>query len=480
MATGQIALPPGFELEEGSSLPPGFELEQPPKQYPSSGMQLAPVPEAALSMASRIPAGVAGIAAGALGLAAPGERGQGARYMDMAQQALTYEPRDPTARKITEAVSWPFVKLSELANWAGEKVAGATGSAGAGSLTNATLDMLPALLGLGLRGPAARWGERQRADMATKEAQNVAADANLKEISDAGYRYPATATDPSFVKKRIESVGGKAATGQQAAIMDQAVTNQLARRAAGLPEDAPLTPSTLAEARTRIAAPYEEVSKLSPTAAAAWRESQALKSRAKDYWKEYNRSGRVAVKDRAKRLDSDREFFENLVESEAVALGRPDLLSQLRQARVDLAKNFDVERALNTTTGEVDARVIGRMYEKDKGKRMTGELSTIGKFANRFRSLARPGSDVPTPGVSALEPIAATGLGMMGHGTGLGFWPSGVVLAGGPARALALSKFMQRQPQYKTGMAVRLSDIGPDALSVTPALGLRMPDEEQP
>jgi hypothetical protein len=63
MAAGQMNLPPGFELEQGSSLPPGFEMEQ-PSLYERTLQSQRHLPEqigeGVLSVLSGIPAGVAG------------------------------------------------------------------------------------------------------------------------------------------------------------------------------------------------------------------------------------------------------------------------------------------------------------------------------------------------------------------------------------------------------------------------------------
>jgi hypothetical protein len=459
------------------------EPASPPRQsrYPSSGMQLPPFGEAALSVASRVPAGLVGLGAGAMGAMLPGEPGQGQRYMEKAAGALTYQPRDQAGRVLTRMATAPFVKLSELAQGAGQYTARKTDSPLAGALTEATLDMIPSLITGGARSkPVRGYVEEGKAAAMAEQARNAARDANLKEITDAGYVFPATRTDPSFAKKKLESVAGKAALDQEASMRNQAKTNELSRRAASLEPDSPITPQTLEVARERLSGPYREVSRLSPTAASAWEAARQAKADAKAEWNYYNRQGNPETLKKAKELDREVAFYEDMVEQEATALGRQDMLPQLREARKQLAKNYDVERALNSTTGDVDARVLGRMYEKDKGQRMTGELATIGKFANMFPRDARSPAGVPTPGVHNLEMYGAAGLGLGGHATGMGWWPMGIVAAGGPARSLSLSKFMQSQPEYKPGRGVRLADIASkDGLPLTSALGLRLPEQEE-
>lgn len=460
----------------------GTPARKSPLQMASETLGLGPLGETLAGVGSTALGGITGLLAGTAGLVAPGPTGQGADWMQRGAKAVRYDPSDPRAAQATETALWPMQKLSELSTMGGQAVARNTGSAGAGAVTEATLNMLPSLMMAGAKPVARNALQRSKLAAVAEQSRNALVDANLKEVSSAGYVAPASRTNPSWTNKRIESVAGKAALDQEAAMRNQGTTNALARGAAGVADDAPLSPGTLAEARARLARPYDEVASLSPTARSAWNEARALKSRSKDYWNEYNRTGRVIAKDRAKRLDADREFYENMIDGEAAALGRPALLKDLRQARVDLAKNFDVERALNSTTGEVDAKVIGRMYEKDKGKRMTGELATIGKFANMFGKDARRASTVPTPGVSAMEPVGMAHLGMMGHASGLGWLPAGLPLAGGPMRSLSLSRFGKYTPEYRPGMGLRLSELAtrqPAAGALVPALGLQFPEEEQ-
>lgn len=66
----------------------------------------------------------------------------------------------------------------------------------------------------------------------------------LKNAQAAGYTIPRSLYAPSFGTNRLESMGGKAATKQQATLQNVELTNNLARKALDLPPDAPLTPET--------------------------------------------------------------------------------------------------------------------------------------------------------------------------------------------------------------------------------------------
>lgn len=97
---------------------------------------------------------------------------------------------------------------------------------------------------------------------AAAQTANSVRDATLQAGQDAGYVLPRSAVEPSFLGNRLESLGGKAAIGQEAAARNQEITNKLARAAVGLPDDAPLNAVTLAKVRERASAPYRELSTL--------------------------------------------------------------------------------------------------------------------------------------------------------------------------------------------------------------------------
>ena len=480
MASAQIKLPEGFELDK-PTVPDGFVVDEPaperlsPRQRSIQGRPGLGIGEAALSLGSGMVAGPVSGLAGIAGAVLPGPEGQGAAWAGKTQEALTYQPKTETGQDVTDVATYPFRKLSELGNWAGEGVTDKTGSPMLGTAANVALNMLPSLISKGAKPFARQVLQETKAKLANEAAQNAPKDSAWREAAKEGYVVPPTKIEKTAVRKGLESLGGKAAISQEAAQRNQIVTNKIARREAGIGENDPITPSTLEAARDVMAAPYKEVSKLSPTAASAWQEARQARANAKAHWKHYNRSSDPAVMEKARQFDAEAKFYEDLVDQEATNLNRPDLLAALRDARQKLAKNYDVERALNVSTGEVDAKVLGRMYEKDKGKRMTGGLATIGKFANQFGLEARRGSTVPSPGVSALNIDEAVALGAIG-----GWHAAGLPLLRGPARGRALSKTMQKGREYQPGMAVRLSEMAtrnPYAFAVAPSLGLRREEE---
>lgn len=307
---------------------------------------------------------------------------------------------------------------------------------------------------------------KSQAELAGEASRNSVRDATLKAAREEGYVTPPSAAGGGSASKALESIGGKAATGQEAAIRNQEVTNKIARREAGLAKDEPITEKTLEAARNAAAEPYREIAAISPRAKVALEEMKDARNEAKLHWKEYNVSQKVASLKEAEKLDAKAEAYEKLIDFEAKKAGRADLLPALQEARVKLAKNYDVERALNLGNGNVDAHVIGRMLDKRGENAMSGGLATIGKFAESFGKFSREAGSVPTPGVSKLAPYGSIALGAIGGGaseyatgTPYGAAAAALPLLAGPSRALALSRMMQPKPSYQPGMSMRLADL---------------------
>jgi hypothetical protein len=314
----------------------------------------------------------------------------------------------------------------------------------------------PEWAGVGALAPTAAisgYNAVRAPSLARQQQQNVIRDATLKEAQDAGYAVVPSQVNPSFVGNRLESVAGKAAMNQDAVLKNQQVTNTLARKAVGLPENVPLTPHALELRRTELSAPYREVSGLSPIAKQALEKLREARAEAKSYWLHYDRTATPESQKTAKKWDQRADIAERVIEQQAARAGKPELANELRQARREIAKTYDVERALSVGDGNVDARILARAI--DRGVPLTGELATIAKFSDAFPQLTRSAAGNPTPGVSAIEPLAVGGFGLGGQGSGLGWWPAGLPFLRGPVRSTLLSDLYQRnfaRPNYSATM----------------------------
>lgn len=103
-----------------------------------------------------VAAPVSGLA-GILGTLLPGPQGQGAKWTEGVGRALTHEPRTEGGKTAMGAISYPFQKIREGAEWAGGKTTDITGSPLLGTGVSTTLQGLPQVFGAkGAAGAAER------------------------------------------------------------------------------------------------------------------------------------------------------------------------------------------------------------------------------------------------------------------------------------------------------------------------------------
>ena len=287
--------------------------------------------------------------------------------------------------------------------------------------------------------------------LAREQAQNQVRDATLRPAQDAGYVIPPSAIKPTATGNAVESFAGKAALKQEASIKNQQVTNRLVREELRLPENTPLTEQTLETARHQAAQPYRDVAALSPMAANVLQKLRDARSEATVNFRHYDMSGTPQSLRDARAADARATTLERVLERQASAAGNPELVQQLREARTYIAKTYDVERALNVGNGNVDAHIIGRAI--DRGRPLTGNLATIGRFAEAYKPFTTEASKVPNPGTSAINAGASAILGYEGmqHLGSYGLGLAAIPFARGGLRQGVLSDAYQsryNRPDY--------------------------------
>lgn len=288
-------------------------------------------------------------------------------------------------------------------------------------------------------------------EMATKKSQNTVRDATLGMAKGQGYVIPPSYQGSGLFSRFMEGISGKYKTNQLAGIKNQEVTNRLARQALDLPDDAPLTDSALDAYRFSIAEPYREVANLpkrqSVAAASNYTDwdtpVQAVKGfdpakalqdlkearyNAKMYWRGANMGNPEALA-LARKTDDLADALEAQIEQYAVANGDPDLVNRLVNARMQIAKSYTVEKALNEGTGNVDATKLGKMIEK--GDPLSGELEKAGRFGMAFSDVARPPKSGDANPVTVLDFMT----GVLSSGAGGAAWggPGAMLLSMAPA-----------------------------------------------
>jgi flagellum-specific peptidoglycan hydrolase FlgJ len=348
-------------------------------------------------------------------------------------------------------------------------------SAGTGAMVSAALP--PVVKGLGALGSAA--ARVIRGPEAPESVRAAAAAAR-----EAGYVIPPTQVRPTLTNRLLEGTAGKITTAQNASARNQQVTNKLAQKAIGAEE---LTPEALQAVRSRAneaysalaqagqfnaddafrealkkaGAPSEQLTKDFPALANGQLESlvksfsntktfdagsaiEAIKVlRAAQRASAASADPAVIAMGRAQGKISN--ALEDLVERNLSATGDDALLATYREARKTLAKVYDVEKALNPASGNVDAKKLANLLKKG---RLTDELKQIGEFAGSFPKAAQTLEGMGSlPQTSPLDWTAAGGIAAATGGSPVAALG---LLARPTARAAALSPMVQNrlaQPQ---------------------------------
>jgi hypothetical protein len=366
--------------------------------------------------------------------------------------------------------------------------------------------------GKGLGWAADKAVQARAATQSARQAANAGKDAAAVEAQKAGYVLPPTEVNPSMFNSALEGFSGKIKTSQSASAKNQAVTDDLAKKALGLPADKPITvadlktirstagqaydavanvgavkmPATYDAALDTIVSPYIKASqgfpgaKVNPIVA----EIESLRTPVADAGsivakiKELRATADAAYikgdKDLGKALKSGADALEDAIDSHLVATGAPgDLLKNFREARTLIAKTYSVERALNPTTGNVSAAKLAASK-----KPLTNELQTIAETGRAFPKATQ----TLQQNYNALSPLDYMGALLSSGATGNPLMAASLVARPG-VRAGVLSKPYQAMLRPDYGPSTTLNALqaltNNDQLRrLTPGLAGLLPGEQ--
>lgn len=348
--------------------------------------------------------------------------------------------------------------------------------AGAGAAVGAALP--PAVAGAGAAGNALG-----RVISGPPVPANVLA--GVQQARGAGYVIPPTQAKPTLANRLLEGFSGKITTAQNASAKNQQVTNALAQKAIGATE---LTPQGLQSVRAQANQAYDQLGQVGAfqadnafqSAVQAAGGSKALPGVANkdvdDLVKalsgqktldaqqtietikrlRFDGSANKGVQDPVKKALGSAQMkiataLEDLIDRNLAATGQSGLLDGYRAARQTLAKVYDVEKAMNPATGNVDATKLAALLKK--GRPLSGELKTAAEFAAQFPKAAQTVEKMGSlPQTSPLDWTAATGLSLA---TSNPLMMAGA-LARPAARATALSPLVQNRLAVPQGAPLNL------------------------
>ena len=272
----------------------------------------------------------------------------------------------------------------------------------------------------------------------------------IQKARELGYVIPPTQANSTMLNMALEGTSGKIATAQNASAKNQEITNRLAAKSLGLPEETVISPELLNNIRNTAGKAYENL-KLSGTVKTSPKFIQALDNikpykdaiqAAKDFpedvanpiikivdsLKRPNFDVNSAVaKINVLRNDADKAFrsgdkslakankdasqvLENTIENHLANTKQTELLDKFKEARQLIAKTYSVEKSLNEASGTINASKLAAQLTAKKP--LSGELKDIAEFNLRYpkasQTIEKMGS---LPQISPLDIALATGVG---------------------------------------------------------------------
>jgi hypothetical protein len=358
--------------------------------------------------------------------------------------------------------------------------------------------------------PVEMMAKSKNAMLQSQKEANVVRDANVLAAQREGFVVTPGSLTPTGANVVKERIAGKTHLEQLASIKNQQMADKVARRAVGLPENAPLTPESMKSIRAaEYAKGYEPVKNLGNIAAdnAYLDDLINIESKYTGPSKSFPEAVPDEVGNLIKKYTVDRfdaadavDVIKNLREQasgnfrkgeNALAKSQLDistalesqiartletsgdpklanLLEQFKASRQRMAISHTIEDAIRVGSGSVDAKKLSRDIQNDKF--MTGDLKTIAEFANTFPRVNVPPSTIGTPGAATVVGRSLSGGAGAVAGALAGGGPGAFVGAIAPElisagmREYMLSQMGQRKilPKYDKykNLAQGLSDEG--------------------
>jgi hypothetical protein len=423
--------------------PPAASNEAAPWQDYAATTQAQPEKPGVMA---RLGAGLAGIGAGAaemLGLGGPVEVAEYAAGRQPQQHLPVAGPFGATAEQVrsveqqmhgvtpatvakgaVQGVVQPFKTIAGAFNNAPQTLGQAYDVGKAVPQAAATLEMGAG--GLKAAGSGiARGAEAVSKIMPTRPVAQI-----VKEGRAAGYSFKpseASALTPggtAYAGRTAEGVVGSPRLSIETAIKNQEITNKLANKDLGIPDNVKLTPAKIRELKEPHNAVYKEVGELGSVRAddtyinditnlgrAPGKSFTKVKNPDIETLREQYLEPQFDAQDTVlqirtlrrnggknlKNLDAAKnelgyaqrqvaDALEAQLERHAEAIGKPDLVQRFQNSRRELAKINNVSEALNAATGDVSAAKVSKLL---KGTNYNGNLQLVRDMHDAFPSEMR-------------------------------------------------------------------------------------------
>lgn len=497
----EMKVPPVEQMKQPLSSRIGSATSNFGKGLAETGLSLG------TGMIGQIAGGYAGIGQGLKNLVSPGM--SAADRVEQVQGAMTYQPRSNAGKAIAGGLDATLGQLPRAADWAGQKASDISGSPMVGAGVNTAIQMAPMLISPALKKTVGAAAAADVAETAKKTALAAPKNDAIITAKQAGYVIPPAEANPTIPNRLIEGFAGQSKIQQFASSKNQVVTNDLVRKGLGIAPDEPISIDALASVRRQAGQAYDTVrgsgrvtvdrtytTALDDIAARYIGAEKDFPAMAKNDIKAAVDSARVAEFDASSGIDAikiQREAADKAFRTGDTALGKShkaiadaiedqvdrhlqetgQSVADFQAARKLIAQTYDVQKALKEN-GNIDARVLGKIYEKG---RLTGELAQVGQFGSMFKKAAQTGTgNAALPSAWELMGMGAggaIGVGshlMAGNATLPAIAASAALAARPLARGAILTKPVQAMMvsprSYNPSMALQ----GTNALVGNPAI----------
>lgn len=400
-----------------------------------TGAAVEPMLAMGTGLAGSIAGGIAGLgtmAGNAMGMT----NANPADMVNKVQNAMTYQPRTEGGQNALSVLSMPGQAIAGAANYAGQHVSDATGSPALGAGVNTAIQGIPLIAGAKSYSSSVAKGVADRsAILSDTLAKNKTIDATIAASAQNGYKFtPAVVPDSSFGMRTLQGIAGKAKTEQAATLENSGVTNSLAHDYVGLKTNEAFNPNMIQGLHDLHNIPYETVGAMPETVVGQTSskslatgnmvtkdivksgrqvldELKSTREDATSAWQDSRNPNlnRTEARAKAVSLDAQAETLENQLDSMAKQSGDPQLVNALKLARIEKAKVYTIDKALNDSTGNVDAKSI--MNQSDKNKSIDGSAKSIADMQRAFPELSKIPASGSRLDFSPLDYYGMSGIG---------------------------------------------------------------------
>jgi hypothetical protein len=514
--------------------PAPAEQKKPEQSFLKKASNVFGVADAALNMGTGLIAkplsDIAGLAATGKEMISPTPGGgDPAAFKRHVQEGLTYEPRTDLGKVVAEYNPLALIGkgVGKVADMAGNAVAGDKPGMvrdAAGNFVREGIQQGVGFIAPALKKPLAARLASEEASLAAEKAANAQRDANVAAAREKGYVLPpSVAGVKGPLSSFFQAEAGSTKLDYGASYKNQRVTNKLIKEEMGLTGDEAISAKSLAEVREKAGNAYKDVKaavptlKVTPEFKAALQNPNSKFAKARAEFPEYFKNAEIEklVKDLNKAEFSSEAAIEmqkvlrsdgyanlkafdkpkqqalgeaqinaskaidalidqnlNLKAPPGVKNFQSKLATNLAQARKKIAQSYAVEGALNDATGNVSAKALAKLWEKDGT--LTGGLKDVAQTHQAFEKQLRDVDKLPataTENISNMDVAKGAMLAGLGHGA------IGAVSTLGRAavKPALLSDWYQamnvKPPTYKPGLAYTL----PVDIANNPGWGFGIP-----